>query len=194
MPKKRKYLLDYLDWETYQILKALSVQPLAFTELQKYTSLSKPNFDARLKALISLSIIQEILVDTPESKHKKKKYTLTDFGKYILEKLDEIYKEAEKKQCVSLVWVQKFEWFSWNFMKLRAKVFKFILLIKFIELSIKEKKKIEALYNIAWIFVEFHEVSCIIYMKFHETDDTSFIDRPLHFSRTLFSIFFNFEE
>ena len=102
MPKKRKYVLDYLDWETYQILKALKTQPLSFTELQKYTTLSKPNFDARLKALITLRVIKEILVETPGSKHKKKKYSLTDFGKYILEKLDDIYKEAENRQCVSI--------------------------------------------------------------------------------------------
>jgi DNA-binding HxlR family transcriptional regulator len=102
MPRKKSHLLDFLDWETYKILSALNKEPLSFTELQKVSSLAKPNFDARLKALLSLGVVEEILVEIPDSKHKKKKYTLTDFGKYVFRRLEDILKEAKSKGLVAV--------------------------------------------------------------------------------------------
>ncbi|WP_290624588.1 MULTISPECIES: winged helix-turn-helix domain-containing protein [unclassified Archaeoglobus] len=90
MPRKREHLLDFLDFVSFKLLSELKGSPKTFTELFNVSGLSKRNFDRRIKELIELKLVDEVLIPDPKTGRKKKRYTLTDFGRFVLEKLEEI--------------------------------------------------------------------------------------------------------
>jgi DNA-binding HxlR family transcriptional regulator len=97
MPRKKEHILDYIDFATFKILRALGSGDKTFTELNKITPLSTPNFNKRLGELLEVSLIKEVLGSPKNSSRKRKVYTLTDTGRRILELLEEIervYKEG----------------------------------------------------------------------------------------------------
>ena len=96
MPRKREHLFDFLDFVTFKLLLEMEESPKTFTELFKTSGLSKRNFDRRIKDLIELQLVDEVLIPDPSTGRKKKRYVLTDFGRFVLEKLEEI-EECSKR-------------------------------------------------------------------------------------------------
>jgi len=113
VPRKRTELLDFLDSVSYLILQALIDGSKSFTELFNVSKLSKRNFDKRIKELIDLKLITEVLVLNEKTGRKKKKYALTDIGKRILNLLEEIEKvytegvKEDKGELESLEFTKK---------------------------------------------------------------------------------------
>ncbi len=97
MPRKREHLFDFLDFVAFKILSEMKNSPKSFTELFNISGLSKRNFDRRIKELIELELIDEVLIPDPNTGRKKKRYVLTDFGRFVLEKLEEIERYSGNK-------------------------------------------------------------------------------------------------
>ncbi len=90
MPRKREHLFDFLDFVAFKLLSEMKDSPKSFTELFNTSNLSKRNFDRRLKELLELKLVEEVLIPDPKTGRKKKRYVLTDFGRFVLQKLEEI--------------------------------------------------------------------------------------------------------
>jgi len=96
MPRKREHLFDFLDFVAFRLLSEMKESPKSFTELFNVSRLSKKNFDRRIKELLELQLVEEVLIPDSRTGRKKKRYILTDFGRFVLEKLEEIEKYSKQ--------------------------------------------------------------------------------------------------
>ncbi|RLI77578.1 hypothetical protein DRP05_09750 [Archaeoglobales archaeon] len=95
MPRKRTHLFDFLDFVAFKLLSEMKNDPKTFTELFNVSELSKRNFDRRVRELIELKLAEEVLIPDNKTGRKKKKYVLTEFGRFVLQKLEEIERYSE---------------------------------------------------------------------------------------------------